>query len=202
MFLREIMWVSERLGGVFLALPLLMSCASSQATATDPSSDSPSTPDDEVYKTFVGTDAQAMAQLGQRIERERPPLKSELVEKMLAFLKDHSEDGPPLQMLRPMLFRSVAVVVGQPAAPILQRCATEAPGLAQLCQDTLQELSDAPKQLQLNAWRSRHVARGAAQQAVEALVARNPQSSARISAGSRPIDRLYSGYENGCLRSR
>ena len=142
MFPTASVWASRRVWSVLLALPLI-SCASGQATPTDPSSqteDAASTPDNEVYETFVGTDARAMAQIGQRIERERPPLTPELVERMLAFLENHSEPDPPLRMLRPILFRSTAVIVGQPAAPSLQRCTREAPELVELCQDALQEL--------------------------------------------------------------
>jgi hypothetical protein len=152
MFPRKAMWVSRKLCRVVLASSLLVGCASSQTTPAEPTSASEdkfsiptATLDERVYSTFAGTDAEAMAKLGERLERERPPLKTETVERMLAFLKDHPEDAPPLQMLRPMLFRSAAVVVGQPASPILQRCTTEAPSLAQLCQETLQELSGTPK---------------------------------------------------------
>jgi hypothetical protein len=140
------MRVFKVLGGALLVISLLVGCASSQATADHPGvkqqdSVEESKPDNEVYETFVGTDAQAMAALGQRVERDRPPLKPEVVDRMLIFLREHPEEGPPLGMLRPMLFRSVAVVVGKPAIPSLQRCATEAPKLAELCQGAFQELS-------------------------------------------------------------
>lgn len=140
------MRVFKVLGGALSVISFLVGCASSQATADHPGveqqdSAAESKPDNQVYDTFVGTDAQAMAALGESVERDRPPLKAEVVDKMLSFLKEHPEEGPPLGMLRPMLFRSVAVVVGQAAIPRLQRCATEAPELAELCQGALQEIS-------------------------------------------------------------
>jgi len=84
-----------------------------------------------------------MAQMGQRVERERPRLSPALVERMLSFMIDAPDGGPPLQMLRPMLFRSVAVVVGLPAQPVLQRCVTQVARLRGLCQDTMTEISTA-----------------------------------------------------------
>jgi hypothetical protein len=78
------MRVFKVLGGALLAISFLVGCASSQATADHPGveqqdSVEESKPDNEVYETFVGTDAQAMAALGQRVERDRPPLKPEVV---------------------------------------------------------------------------------------------------------------------------
>jgi hypothetical protein len=83
--------------------------------------------------------------MGQRVEQERPPLSPKLVERMFAFMTSAGDSGPPLQMLRPMLFRSVAVVVGVPAKPTLQRCSAESEQLRDLCQETLAEISGKSK---------------------------------------------------------
>jgi len=137
---------SQIILGLFLLV--LCSCSASQGEADapevpssggeTPSSGSPH--DAEVFSTFSGTDAQAMATLGQRLEAERPPLSSALLDQMLAVLETAPGDDPGVRMLGPMLFRSAAVVVGHAALPTLQRCMSNIPNMADFCRDTAIEI--------------------------------------------------------------
>ena len=140
----DIVVVALAAGGAALA------CASTQNASETPSPRPPSAStrssvDEEVYGVFVSSDANAIARMGQHVEQERPPLSANLVERMFAFMTTDVDSGPPLQMLRPMLFRSVAVVVGAPAKPTLERCAAESERLRSLCQDTMAEISGAAR---------------------------------------------------------
>ena len=133
---------------------LLQGCATRQGTslprqAAEPSSSQPTSDpqasalDSEIYNVFSGSDARAMAQMGQRLERERPRLSPELVDRMLSFLISAPAQDPPVSMLRPMLFRTVAVVVGHDSRPFLENCVDTSTEFSSLCRSTIAELTSA-----------------------------------------------------------
>lgn len=137
---------------IFFCLALLMvvgSCASTHDSKTPepvtaPSSRAAAPPrailESDVFTVFSGNDASAMSALGQRLEAERPSLPVGLLDRMLTFLHEHVADDPGLRMLRPMLFRSVAVIIGTQARPTLQGCVASGGDLDHLCEDTLREV--------------------------------------------------------------
>jgi hypothetical protein len=94
----------------------------------------------DVFAVFSGTDASAMSALGQRLESERPSLPVGLLDRMLTFLHEHLTDDPGVRMLRPMLFRTVAVIIGTPARTSLQSCIASGGDADHLCEDTLREI--------------------------------------------------------------
>jgi hypothetical protein len=98
-----------------------------------------------IYAVFSGPDAGAMAQMGQRLEMERPHLSPELVGRMLSFLASAPPQNPPLSMLRPMLFRTVAVVVGSDAKPYLEECIASSTELSGLCSSVVEELDSSAR---------------------------------------------------------
>lgn len=131
----------------FSILIVLTSCATSDVSTTSTSgsvtqSVRPARADleSEVFTVFSGNDASAMSALGQRLEAERPNLPVGLLERMLTFQREHVTDDPPLRMLRPMLFRTVAIIIGAPARPTLQNCVNGGGDLDRLCEDTLREI--------------------------------------------------------------
>ena len=133
----------------FSILVVLSSCAASQVSTTSTSASGSVTQgarparadlEGDVFAVFSGNDASAMSALGQRLESERPNLPVALLDRMLTFQHEHLTDDPALRMLRPMLFRTVAVIIGSPARPTLQRCVTGGGDLDRLCEDTLREI--------------------------------------------------------------
>ena len=81
-----------------------------------------------------------MAELGQRLKNERPPLGAELVSRMVAYLEATPPPDMHLRMMRPMLMRTVAVIVGPDSVPALERCAEESAEYGSLCRDTIAEI--------------------------------------------------------------
>ena len=133
----------------FSILVVLSSCAASQVSTTSTSASGSMTQgarparadlQGDVFTVFSGNDLSAMAALGQRLESERPNLPVGLLDRMLTFLHEHLTDDPPLRMVRPMLFRTVAVIIGAPARPTLQRCVAGGGDLDRLCENTLREI--------------------------------------------------------------
>jgi hypothetical protein len=60
---------------------------------------------------------------------------------MFAFLEANPSGGDPgVRMMRPMLFRTTAVIVGPPAGPLLAKCTASSKDLVSLCQDTQREI--------------------------------------------------------------
>jgi len=133
-----------------LSLIALGSCAapnSSDSYAPKPAVESSSATrppradlESEVFTVFSGTDANAMAALGQRLESERPSLPVGLLDRMLTFLHEHLTDDPGVRMLRPMLFRTVAVIIGTPARASLQSCIASGGDTDHLCEQTLHDI--------------------------------------------------------------
>ena len=135
----------------FSILIALASCAASNVSTTSTSGSvtessrqgaAPARADLEgdVFTVFSGNDASAMSALGQRLEMERPNLPVGLLDRMLTFQREHLSEDPALRMLRPMLFRTVAVIIGAPARPTLQRCVAGGGDLDRLCENTLREI--------------------------------------------------------------
>jgi hypothetical protein len=120
---------------------LLQGCAAGPGTPLP----QPSTLESEIYAIFSGSDTRAMAQMGQRLERERPRLSPELVGRMLSFLTSAPPQDSPVIMLRPMLFRTVAVVVGPDSRPYLEDCIASSMKFSDLCSSTVAELASAPR---------------------------------------------------------
>jgi hypothetical protein len=133
----------------FWILIVLSSCAASEVSTTSTSASSSVTQsarppradlEGDVFTVFSGNDAGAMSALGQRLESERPNLSVGLLERMLTFQHEHLTDDSGLRMMRPMLFRTVAVIIGAPARPTLQNCINGGADLDRLCEDTLREI--------------------------------------------------------------
>jgi hypothetical protein len=118
---------------------LLQGCAAGHGTPLPQAS----TVESEIYAVFSGSDARALAQMGQRLESERPRLSPELVGRMLSFLTSAPPQDPPVSILRPMLFRTVAVVVGRDSKPYLEHCIASSTEFSDLCSSTAAELASA-----------------------------------------------------------
>ena len=129
---------------VFFMTALLAACASPPQPAVAglaPGTEVSLTRDEhEALRVFAGDDARAMARLGERLEKDRPPFSSALLDEMLEVLTNSRPGDPGVRMLRPMVFRTVSVIVGPAARPTLERCAAGAGEYATLCSETLREM--------------------------------------------------------------
>jgi hypothetical protein len=93
-----------------------------------------------VLFVFQGKDAHAMAGLGHDLETKRPPMGLDLLQKMLATLRKDPGDDEQVRKMRPLLFRTTAVLIGRPALPLLSDCVATVPALSQLCGGALIEI--------------------------------------------------------------
>lgn len=96
-----------------------------------------------VMAVFTGSDAHAMAGIGHELEAKRPPVTVELLQQMLVALRRDPGQDEQVRKMRPLLFRSVAVLVGRPALPLLSDCVAALKDVSQLCGGALQEIETA-----------------------------------------------------------
>lgn len=96
-----------------------------------------------VMAVFVGNDSRAMAGIGHELESKRPPVTVELLKQMLVELRRDPGQDEQVRKMRPLLFRSVAVLVGRPALPLLSDCVATLKDVSQLCGGALQEIETA-----------------------------------------------------------
>lgn len=143
---------------VLLLAPLTTACPSKKSAEGPPPEPSPApstdvspTPpegagpapagiEDGVLFVFAGRDAHAMAGLGHELEAKRPRLSPDLLKKELVFLRKDPGDQKEIREMRALLFRTTAVLVGRPAAPLLSDCVATLKELVQLCGGALQEI--------------------------------------------------------------
>jgi len=97
--------------------------------------------EDQVLAIFKADDAQAIADLGGRLEQHRPSLDPSIVAEMYGFLSQDDSSDPGLRMVRPMVFRTVAVIVGPASLGTLESCVSSESEYASLCQNTVEEIS-------------------------------------------------------------
>jgi hypothetical protein len=105
----------------------------------------PANMDTPVLVVFNGNDAHAMAGLGHELETRRPPLTQNVLKEMLATLRKDPGKTEQIQKMRPLLFRTAAVIIGRPALPLLSDCVATLKDLSQLCGGALQEIEAAAK---------------------------------------------------------
>jgi hypothetical protein len=105
----------------------------------------PANMDTPVLVVFNGNDAHAMAGLGHELETRRPPLTPNVLKEMLATLRKDPGKTEQIQKMRPLLFRTAAVIIGRPALPLLSDCVATLKDLSQLCGGALQEIEAAAK---------------------------------------------------------
>jgi hypothetical protein len=99
--------------------------------------------DTPVLLVFSGNDAHAMAGLGHELESRRPPLTLNVLKQMLALMRKDPGQDEQVRKMRPLLFRSAAVIIGRPALPLLSDCVATVKELSQLCGGALQEIEAA-----------------------------------------------------------
>ena len=101
--------------------------------------------ENKIYHTYTGTDLQAMAKLGNKLEAKRPSLSRELLFELIVFLKSQSEEPKPTLMVRSLMFRTIGVLVGDRGVPLLKNCSEEGSDLLSLCKlvvDDMEALKD------------------------------------------------------------
>jgi hypothetical protein len=109
--------------------------------AAEPVSSGLSGEDARVLSEYKSDDPGVLANLGGRLESERPKLSPQLVDGMLEFRRAAPPAEGPLNMMRGMVFRTASVVVGAPAKPSLERCVAANDDLSSECQAALDELN-------------------------------------------------------------
>jgi hypothetical protein len=123
--------------------PALPAVPAMPPPASDNAAPAGKTMDTPVLLVFNGTDAHAMAGLGHELEARRPPVTLDLLRQMLTTLRKDPGQDEQVRKMRPLLFRTVAVIIGRPALPLLSDCVATVKELAQLCGGALQEIEAA-----------------------------------------------------------